>query len=180
MQLRSFVSKFINRYLNPETEIGKIGIVTLLIGGSLTMCFVTLIGVVIVQDSVQPVEDSGIAEFTNKFGDLNRLYVEIADDDKEREIGLMNRTHLPAEQGMLFVYSDEAPRRFWMKNTLIPLDIIFLDKDGRVINFHSNTKTNQISETYPSTDPAQFVIETNGGWSDRNFLEVGSQFQLEY
>jgi hypothetical protein len=95
-----------------------------------------------------------------------RFRVEIADDEGERAQGLMFRESLPAFGGMLFVY--EAPREasFWMKNTLIPLDILFFDAEGRLLRVHENAVPGDLTPI-PSGGEAQFVLEINGGAARR-------------
>lgn len=101
------------------------------------------------------------------------LKLEVADSPAEQEYGLMNRTYLDADRGMLFVFADEQPRTFWMKDTLISLDIIFLDAQKRVVMIHKNTQPNQTVEVYPSGSPAKYVIEVNAGWSDQHGVKIG-------
>lgn len=101
-------------------------------------------------------------ELRNSAGGLARFTVEIADDDAERAQGLMNRPALPKSAGMLFVY--ETPRHafFWMKNTLIPLDMIFADATGRVTAVHH--KAQPLDETtVDGGDGVRFVLEVGGG-----------------
>ncbi|MGH8402949.1 MAG: DUF192 domain-containing protein [Gammaproteobacteria bacterium] len=97
--------------------------------------------------------------------DGHRFTVEIADSDSARERGLMFRTHMAADHGMLFVFSDVEPRIFWMKNTLIPLDILFFNAQHRLINVSADTPPCKADPcpTYPSTAPAKYVLELNAG-----------------
>jgi uncharacterized membrane protein (UPF0127 family) len=102
--------------------------------------------------------------------------VEIADDVAERAQGLMNRESLPRSAGMLFVY--EAPQRavFWMRNTLIPLDMIFLDETGTVTHIHENAIP--LDETgIDGGDGVVAVLEINGGLSGQFGLTVGSEMR---
>lgn len=88
--------------------------------------------------------------------------VEIADDEPEREQGLMNRESLARDTGMLFQFEDMAVRSFWMRNTLIPLDILYLDDKGRIVSIARNAKP--LDETpLSSIIPAKGVLEINGG-----------------
>lgn len=98
--------------------------------------------------------------------------VEIADDAQERALGLMGRSRLASSAGMLFVYPAPAPLSFWMRNTLIPLDMIFIDATGRVVSIHSEARP--LDETpISSAVPAQFVLEINGGLARRLGLVPG-------
>ncbi|MBT8460852.1 MAG: DUF192 domain-containing protein, partial [Boseongicola sp.] len=102
-----------------------------------------------------------------------RFTVEVADDPGERSQGLMNRESMARSAGMLFVY--EFPQRvaFWMRNTLIPLDMIFLDETGTVQRIHENAIP--LDETaIPGGDNIQYVLEINGGLSERFGIDEGS------
>lgn len=102
-----------------------------------------------------------------------RFSVEVADDPEERSRGLMNRESMPRSAGMLFVY--ERPQRavFWMKNTLIPLDMIFMDETGTVTRIHENAVPLDLTGI-DGGDGVQFVLEINGGLSGRLGISEGS------
>jgi uncharacterized protein len=104
--------------------------------------------------------------------------LELADDEQEREKGLMNRENLCADCGMLFVFKDQSIRTFWMKNTYISLDIIFLDKTGKIVKIHNKTKPFQTSEVYSSIFPSQYVLEVNAGFSKNNDLKVSDDLDI--
>ncbi|ACG78049.1 conserved hypothetical protein [Phenylobacterium zucineum HLK1] len=88
--------------------------------------------------------------------------VEIADSVIEREYGLMCRKSLAADRGMLFIFPKSAPQAFWMRNTLIPLDIIYIGTDGKVVSIARNARP--LDETpLPSGGPAIAVLELAGG-----------------
>lgn len=89
--------------------------------------------------------------------------VYIADNDQSRATGLMNIKDLPQDEGMLFIFPDSQPRSFWMKNTYLPLDIIFFDVNKKFINFHGNTKPLDESIRYISDKPAKYALELNAG-----------------
>lgn len=89
--------------------------------------------------------------------------VEIADDDEERRIGLMYRTTMPEDAGMLFDFGPaEEIRSMWMKNTLIPLDMAFIAADGRIVRIAENTLPRSLA-SIGSGEPALAVLEVNGG-----------------
>ena len=120
----------------------------------------------------------GEVYLTKPSGDtLQHLQVEIADDDYQRETGLMYRTSMKEEQGMLFMFEDEQPRGFYMKNTNIPLDIIFLNSENKIVSITRNAKPRSL-ETIPSNEPAQYVLEVNAGLTDQWNLEVGDSLIL--
>lgn len=99
-------------------------------------------------------------------GALVKFNVEVADTIEERANGLMHRSAMPMLSGMLFVYEKEAPVAFWMKNTLIPLDMLFFDKTGALVHIHENAVPEDLT-AIPSNGPAQYVLEINGGMSKR-------------
>lgn len=102
--------------------------------------------------------------------------IEIADDDSERSRGLMFRESLSASAGMLFVYDTPQRAVFWMRNTLIPLDMIFADETGTVTFIHENAVP--LDETpIDGGNGVKFVLEINGGLSSRLGLEVGNQIR---
>ena len=108
-----------------------------------------------------------------------RVTVEIADDAAERAQGLMNRSALPADHGMLFVYERPQPASFWMKNTLIPLDILFFDARGVLRHVHPNARPLDLTPVPgagPSDpDPARLlVLELAGGEAARKGLVPGT------
>jgi uncharacterized membrane protein (UPF0127 family) len=100
--------------------------------------------------------------------------VEVAADDASRERGLMNRRYLPADQGMLFEFPEDAPVSFWMKNTYIPLDMIFISPKGIVTNVVARAEP--LSErVIPSGPPCLAVLEVNGGVAASIGLKVGDR-----
>lgn len=109
-------------------------------------------------------------------GGQQRFSVEVADDGAERAKGLMFRESMPASSGMLFVY--EAPQRasFWMKNTLIPLDMIFADETGRVRRVHGGAIP---GDTTPieGGEGIRFVLEINGGLAARMGIVEGAELR---
>ena len=91
--------------------------------------------------------------------------VEIAATESERNKGLMNRTSLAEDSGMLFVWEDVEQRDFWMKNTLIPLDMVFLAEDGTIHHIHHMAKPLDLTRI-SSERPSKAVLEVNGGLTD--------------
>jgi uncharacterized membrane protein (UPF0127 family) len=105
------------------------------------------------------------------------LNVEVADDDKKRKTGLMNREKLADNQGMLFIFDQESPVNFWMKNTLIPLDMIFLNADRQVVNIVHHARPCQVENCplYNSVYDTKYVLEVNSGFANAHEIKVGSQ-----
>lgn len=108
---------------------------------------------------------------------IQHLKLEIADDDYQRETGLMYRESMEEKQGMLFIFNKEEPRGFYMKNTNIPLDLIFLNSQNKIVSIAKDAKPQSL-ETIPSEVPAQYVLEINGGLSDDWNLGVGDSLIL--
>lgn len=100
------------------------------------------------------------------------LDVEFAETDYERETGLMHRTSMDDNQGMLFIFSTQLPRSFYMKNTYIPLDIIYLNKDKKIVSFQENAEPLN-EKSLPSKVPALYVLEVNAGLAEKWLLEIG-------
>jgi len=110
------------------------------------------------QPEIKPLEplqirtDKGLKTFT----------VEVADSPIRQEYGLMCRKALAPDRGMLFLFASQEPRYFWMRNTLIPLDIIYISADGKVVSITRNARP--LDDTpLPSAGPAKFVLELAGG-----------------
>ena len=100
--------------------------------------------------------------------------IEVADDREETMRGLMYRTELAPDAGMLFLFDGEQERAFWMKNTPLPLDIIYIAKDGRIVSIAEHT-TPFSTAAIPSRAPAQSVLEVNAGYAERNGVRVGDR-----
>lgn len=116
---------------------------------------------------------------TKPTGDtIRNIDVEIADSDYERETGLMNRHSMEDNQGMLFIFEEEAQRGFYMKNTYISLDLIFFSSDQQIVNIHEDAEPLS-EETIPSREPAQYVLEINAGLSQLWNLQVGDNLILK-
>jgi uncharacterized membrane protein (UPF0127 family) len=105
--------------------------------------------------------------------------VEIAETRRERAVGLMERDSLPDGTGMLFVYGSAAPRSFWMKNTLVPLDIVFVGSDMRVLNIEHASPESGVPEDelnrYGSDGTAQYVVEAERGYANETGLSPGDE-----
>lgn len=106
------------------------------------------------------------------------LDIEIADTDYDIQTGLMYRSTMEPNQGMLFVFDDEEERFFYMKNTQIPLDIIYIDANKKIVSFQKNAKP--FNETsLPSHVPAKYVLEVNAGMADAWFLKEGDSISYK-
>ncbi|HZN58530.1 MAG TPA: DUF192 domain-containing protein [Planctomycetota bacterium] len=103
-----------------------------------------------------------------------KLVVEVASDGPSRRLGLMNRPSLPENEGMLFIFPHTAQQSFWMKNTLIPLSIAFIDDSGKILEIH-DMKAKDETSTW-SKNGVRYALEVNQGWFDRNQVKVGDVF----
>ncbi len=111
----------------------------------------------------------------------HRFDVEIAADPASQARGLMFREHLAPGNGMLFVFPDTAPRAFWMKNTKIPLDMLFFDSARKLVSVQRQASPCRMDpcQLYPSEGPARYVLELNGGASDALDLKPGDEMQIK-
>jgi uncharacterized protein len=104
----------------------------------------------------------------------HKFKVELAITEEEQEKGLMFRTSLAQDAGMLFYMGKERVISMWMRNTMIPLDMLFIDKNGLIIKIEKNTTPYSLN-SLSSGNPASAVLELNGGISDRLALEAGDK-----
>lgn len=113
--------------------------------------------------------------FSDSLGNTKaKIDIEIADDDYQRQLGLMNRKEMTENQGMLFIFPRQDFLSFWMRNTLISLDMIFVDESKTIVTIHKNTRI--LSDTsYPSSKPARYVVEVLAGFTDKHNIQVGDK-----
>jgi len=110
-----------------------------------------------------------------------RFSIEIADNDAAREHGLMDRESMPQDHGMLFVFQDDAPRAFWMKNCKFPQDMLFFDADRRLVSVQHDVPacTADPCPPYSSGAPARYVLELNAGQARKLGLAPGDEMQIQ-
>mgnify|MGYP001579917310 CR=1 FL=1 len=109
------------------------------------------------------------------------ISVEIADTPQEREQGLMFRDELCERCGMLFIFEEEGKQIFWMKNTLIPLDIIFIDRNSAITDIvQAEPCAQDPCETYTPTSDSPYVLEVNKGFSEQHHLQKGDVVTLPF
>lgn len=113
-------------------------------------------------------------------GDEIKLNVEIADSSAEIIKGLMHREKLGENEGMLFVFPDEDYRNFWMKNTLIPLDLLFIAANGTIVDMKESFQPckTEFCESYKSKEKAKYVLEVNGGFAGENEISTGDYVNI--
>lgn len=100
-----------------------------------------------------------------------RIQVEVAHTDANRQLGLMNRREMPAHNGMVFVFPQDARHCMWMRNTFIPLSVAFLDEQGRILNIADMQP--QTEDSHCASAPARFALEMNQGWFRERGLKPG-------
>jgi len=105
------------------------------------------------------------------------VQLEVASTPAAMERGLMYRTSLPDDSGMLFVFPEDEDHSFWMKNTLIPLDMLFIARDGRIVGIHPNAVPLSTATISVGT-PSAFVLEVNGGWAARHGVRTGDRLEV--
>lgn len=113
--------------------------------------------------------------------DGKTIPVELAETPEQHERGLMFRKSIPESEGMLFVFSNEEVRYFWMKNTFIDLSIGYFDKDKTLIDIQEMKSTSMMETrppSYPSAKPAKYALEMNKGWFAKNKVKLGQKFQF--
>lgn len=121
--------------------------------------------------------ERSVSFLTNDEDTLSTVEVAVADDQSERNQGLMDVRNLPKTKGMLFIFEENEPRSFWMANTPLALDIIFVNEDYEIVRIHHNTQPFSESN-FESEEPAKYVIETNGGYCISHDIQEGMKVSL--
>jgi uncharacterized membrane protein (UPF0127 family) len=127
--------------------------------------------------SAAPVQTAPMATSWVEFHG-HRYTVELAQNDEQRERGLMFREHMDRDHGMLFIHDAEGPVAYWMKNTLIALDIFYFDSAHRLVSVSRNTPPCDLGNACPpyrSEGPALYVLELNAGIADRTHAKKGDK-----
>jgi hypothetical protein len=109
---------------------------------------------------------------------LAKIDVEVAINPTERTQGLMYRTKMEEDNGMLFIFERDDMQSFWMKNTIISLDILFIDSKGVINTIHKSTVPFS-EKSLPSKGKSQFVVEVNGGYCDRHGIKEGDLIEYK-
>lgn len=125
-----------------------------------------------------PLPERGALQVQDAFGGSHRLAVEIADTSPLRARGLMWRSELPEGTGMFFIFPTEVVQSFWMRNTLIPLDMVFIDRRLRVVGVVQWAEPRTLTSRSVGK-PSVYVLEVPGGWTSRNGVRAGSTIELE-
>ncbi len=147
-------------------------------------CFILLVCLVFFPSCIQAGNDSpaaGLIQITLAGGAI--LHAELADTPQKRAQGLMYREHMEADHGMLFTFLQPQAWTFWMKNTKIPLDIIWMNEKKQVIHIESNvpicTRTDDSCPQYRPNNEALYVLELGAGMADHWKIERGSKLQFK-
>lgn len=106
---------------------------------------------------------------------IHNIQAQVAQTPEQRATGLMHRPAMPTGEGMLFVFEQASKQCFWMKNTLLPLSIAFVDDSGRIVNLDHMAP--QTLESHCSQRPVRFVLEMNKGWFDKRGIKAGDRLQ---
>jgi len=131
------------------------------------------------QSARHPVSGLAVVPLRITQGDtVHDFRVEVALSGEEQARGLMFRTEMAADEGMIFPYRPARPASFWMKNTVIPLDLIFVGPDGRIINIAANATPYSL-DSIPSAGPVSAVLELNGGRAAELGIEAGATVAWE-
>lgn len=109
----------------------------------------------------------------------HKFTVEVATTPAQLEQGLMFRQSLAPDSGMIFDFKTPTPASMWMKNTLIPLDMLFLDNSGRIIDIHERAVPQSL-DTIAASGPTRYVIEVNGGTAERLGIKIGDRASSPY
>jgi uncharacterized membrane protein (UPF0127 family) len=125
-----------------------------------------------------PASDLSTVTIDASGGGEVEVRVEIAEDASERARGLMYRTALAENRGMLFVFPREERLSFWMKNTLIPLSVAFMDSEGRIVDIQDMKPLDDDPPSYVSAEPARYALEVNQGFFEEHGVEVGDSAEL--
>ena len=111
-------------------------------------------------------------------GEAVEVRAEVADERAERQTGLMGRTELAQDAGMLFVFGWERNLSFWMRNTLIPLSIAYIAADGRIVDIQDMEPLDDDPPPYTSAEPAKYALEVNQGFFAERGVEVGGTVEI--
>lgn len=131
----------------------------------------------------RPMNTDTSAKFIKAKVNTNEFMLEVADTPESRKTGLMNRTQMDQDKGMVFIFDNDGMYSFWMKNTLISLDILWLDSNYKIVYIAKNVPPCEETKTpkCPSYSPgvmARYVVELNAGVSDTGNIKVGDTFEV--
>lgn len=126
--------------------------------------------------SPTPSPEGSAVTFTSATGQTATLAVEVADTPEERSVGLMNRESLAEDAGMLFIWPEDTGSGFWMKDTLIPLSVAFIDAEGVIVDIQDMQPLDETLHQSPA--PYRYAVEANQGWFAGHGIEPGDTVTL--
>lgn len=130
-------------------------------------------------DRSSQLEFTGTVTFLNNEGnEISTVQVTVADTPESRQAGLMDVHNLPADKGMIFIFEREQPLSFWMANTPLPLDIIFVNQQYEIVRIHRNARPFS-TRSFPSDSPATFAVEVNGGYTSDRDIQEGMRISID-
>lgn len=133
-----------------------------------------VIGLLFYETGESPATTASVGEF----GGVS-LNIELAADSRARELGLGGRPNVPEGYGMLFVFADDDFYGFWMKDTLVPLDIFWLDAQGHVVSIAADVATSTYPNVFYPAKPARYVLETAAGFAHTHQITEGTPLLLK-
>ena len=148
-----------------------------------TIIFLLIFSLIFLANCTKNADQNQIKNFNQVLVDngekIIKIDAEIADKDEERMNGLMFRENLSENKGMLFVFDNEETRTFWMKNTLIPLDMIFIGKNLEIVDIKYAVPCKEEPCTlYTSEKPAKYVLEVNANFTAKNKIKIGDKLSI--
>jgi uncharacterized membrane protein (UPF0127 family) len=145
------------------------------LGGNLLLACLVVFGPLALAQGLLP---RGKVSITTATGETHAFTVEIAETAPARARGLMFRERMAADAGMLFIFERTQSVAFWMRNTLIPLDMVFITEDLRVLNIRARAVPHDETPV-PSAGPVRYVLEINGGLAAQLGITAGAQVAIE-
>jgi uncharacterized membrane protein (UPF0127 family) len=122
-------------------------------------------------------DEGNRVEFVGSNGMVTTVYVEVADTPEALRQGLMYRTSLDEHKGMLFIFSRDVPQSFWMENTPLPLDMVFVNSRMAVVDINHNATPYSL-DVFTSKESCRYVVEVNGGFCEEHGIGVGDRMKI--
>jgi hypothetical protein len=122
-------------------------------------------------------DEGNRVEFVDSNGTVATVFVEVADTPQALQKGLMYRTSLDEHKGMLFIFSREVPQSFWMKNTPLPLDMVFVNGQMAVVDINHNATPYSV-DVFTSKESCKYVVEVNGGFCLEHGIDAGDRMSI--
>lgn len=130
-------------------------------------------------DRSSQLEFTGTVTFINNEGnEISTVQVAVADTPQSRQAGLMDVHNLPSDKGMIFIFEQEQPLSFWMANTPLPLDIIFVNHQYEIVRIHRNARPFS-TRSFQSDRPATYAVEVNGGYTTDRDIQEGMRISID-